>query len=345
MRQAFVGVDVAFAKAKVLPIAMVSWQGDRLVPFPLRELRISPPRGAGNVATLDATRVRDFAAEAAQYLRDVAQMLDLDLRRIAIDAPQSPALASGARRAAELALDAAGVSCFATPSAEDFERIRGKVGVHLSTGGAESALPHANQLWMLVGFALFEELAKVAPCVEVFPQATIRAIGAGQVHKSQDGAVEAQLRAAAQFTGWPDLSQGESLHNCVWGSDHDQLDAYLSAWVAALEETQRHALGTPPHDAIWVPKTNMLNEKFLAQPAQGVPSTPRAVKQAPREASWPAYSASESLLCPACSAHTFQRWPWGWDAHAAHRCAGLSTQDPTERKAEYRKRFSHLFRG
>lgn len=344
MTPAFVGVDVAFAKKKVLPISMASWQNGRLVPYRLRDLGITPPRGAGNVGALDPALVHEFAGGAVEYLRDVARRLDLAIRCIAIDAPQAPASAPGVRRAAELALDSAGVSCFATPSDEEFERIRRKVQSHLTAGGAEGALPHANQLWMLVGFALFKELSEVAPCIEVFPQATVRAIGSGVVHKSRAGAVEDQLRAAAAFTGWPNPAQGESLHACVWGSAHDQLDAYLSAWVAALDDRQRVALGTPPQDAIWVPRTSAIDRRFVVEPRQ-----PEAVAQRPgarsrRPPSEPSVSSDSSVVCPACGEHTFQRWPWGWDAHAAHRCPGLMAEDPIARKAEYRARFAHLFR-
>ena len=73
---------------------------------------------------------------------------------------------------------AEGISCIATPSRSDFKKIREKVAVHLRRGGRVARLPHSNQLWMLVGFALFQELSKLAECIEVFPQAIVRAIGA-----------------------------------------------------------------------------------------------------------------------------------------------------------------------
>jgi len=287
--------------------------------------------------------VREFARAAAHYLRTVSREFDLVLERIAIDAPQAPA-APGRRRAAELALDASGVSCFATPSAEDFERIRRKVRAHLEAGGSEGALPHSNQLWMLVGFALFKEMAKLAPCLEVFPQATVRAIGSGEVHKSRDGAVEEQLRSASRFTGWPGSAEVTSLRACAWGSAHDQLDAYLSAWVAALDEGDRLALGEPPDDAIWVPRTNALATRVdFEWKDRAVERDVAPIRTSRRSGPTAMPTGNRSLVCPACNEHTFQRWPWGWDAHAAHRCSGLSMEDPAERKAEYRRRFAHLF--
>ena len=54
--------------------------------------------------------------------------------------------------------------------------------------------------------------------------------------------------------------------------------------------------------------------------------------------------ALERVLCPACGRKVFESWPLGWDAHAAHPCPGLAFGDEGERKAEYRRRFGHLFR-
>lgn len=55
----------------------------------------------------------------------------------------------------------------------------------------------------------------------------------------------------------------------------------------------------------------------------------------------PARSRSEdrSKVCPACQAKTFARWPWGWDAHAAHACRGITGTDPDERKRIYKERY------
>jgi len=43
------------------------------------------------------------------------------------------------------------------------------------------------------------------------------------------------------------------LEDTAWGR-LTTLDAYLSAWVASLEEPDRVAYGRPPDDAIWVPR-------------------------------------------------------------------------------------------
>src|SRR4030095_957420 len=50
------------------------------------------------------------------------------------------------------------------------------------------------------------------------------------------------------------------------------------------------------------------------------------------------------VLCPACRKLVFQSWPEGWDAHAEHRCAGVTATDPARRKTEFKKRYGHLFR-
>ncbi len=50
------------------------------------------------------------------------------------------------------------------------------------------------------------------------------------------------------------------------------------------------------------------------------------------------------VRCPACHDMVFQRWPEGWDSHAAHRCAGVPPGSQARRKQHYKWRFSHLFR-
>ena len=149
----------------------------------------------------------------------------------------------------------AGISYFTTPSRRKFIEIRCKASAHLVTGGYEAQMPHANQLWMLVGFELFRELAPLAECIEVFPQAIAHAIGAADTHKSKADGVAAQLAAASMHTGWPTAAQGgPSFEDICSGASHDRLDAYLSAWVASLDEPERLALGDPPGDVIWVPR-------------------------------------------------------------------------------------------
>ena len=327
MRDAFVGVDVAFAKRKFLPVAVCSWQDGHLVPYPLRDLSIKPPRGLGNAATLDDGALTSFAARAVNYLVGVAAELDLSIQRIGIDAPSSPSQTL-TRRASERALDEAGISCFATPSEAGFKAIRAKVRAHLDAGGTESHLPHANQLWMLAGFALFRELRKLAECIEVFSQATVRALGAGHTHKSKLGAVQAQAEATAKFTGWPN-SSGPPLTSIAWAPAHDCLDAYLSAWVAALDERDREALGSPPDDAIWIPSVT-----------DHAPTRTAPTAVALEQSSAP---PRPPKLCPACAEMQFKRWPWGWDAHAAYTCPALKEGTPEERKQEFRQRFGAHF--
>ncbi len=122
----------------------------------------------------------------------------VSIRRIGIDAPSDHKLNALKRRKAEEALDARGIRCFTTPSADEFAAIREKAQTHLRNGGAEFRLPHANQLWMLVGFALFERLRLDWECLEVFPQATMFMLDASATHKSKPGGVAAQLKAIAR---------------------------------------------------------------------------------------------------------------------------------------------------
>ena len=65
----------------------------------------------------------------------------------------------------------------------------------------------------------------------------------------------------------------------------------------------------------------------------------------PAEAVSPAAATrSHNIVsCPACGKKDFTHWPWGWDAHAAYSCTGLTSTGPEDRKAEFRRRFAEYF--
>ena len=256
--EAFAGIDVAFAKRKRLPVCLCVWNDQRLIPLPLVAGDVpEPPRGHGNVASIDPSTVTSFADETAVYLRLLEKHFGVSIRRIAIDAPSDPRPDCLRRRLAETAMDKQHISCFATPSVSEFEVIRVKVRDYLTAGGWASRLPHANQLWMLVGFALFRRLRVEWECLEVYPQATMRILGASSLHKGKPGGVFAQLEVVSRYTGWPQSPVPgllEALRKAVRAPLHDGLDAYSSAWVASLAPQKRNAFGSPPNDAIWVPR-------------------------------------------------------------------------------------------
>lgn len=331
MKSAYIGIDLAIAKTKRLPIVVVTWQGDRLVPADLRAIPFKPPRGMGNAKTLNSDIVKEFVEATANYINSVCNHLQFYPERIAIDAPRTPRPEHLPRRAAEVAMDLAGISCFTTPSQSDFAQIFTKVRHHLSKGGEDVRIPHSNQLWMVVGFELYRRLAEVAPCIEVFPQATVRMLGVGHKHKTKAGAVEAQLAEAANHTGWPTGdANSPTIDDIAFGPAHDCLDAYLSAWVAALETENRVALGNPPDDVIWVPR---MGDRTFERP------TLKKRKKTRQTKTTSSNTETHRRLCPACGEHEFKRWPFGWDAHAVHKCTALVESSPEERKAEYKERY------
>jgi hypothetical protein len=253
--EAFVGIDVAFAKRKRLPMCICVREGKRLRLVPLKERGLpKPPAGRGNRAALEQREVEQFALEVLSYLRVLEQRLGLSIKVIALDCPRRPKKNGTARRAADAAMDACGISCFATPSQAEFEAIREKVKAFLRDGGAESKMPNANQLWMLVGFRLFSVLEKHYECREVFPQAIIARLDRAAQHKSTSDGYSTQLAAAARVTGTSADKLAHDLHSSVYGLRHDRLDAYFSAWIASLPISNLEACGKLPWDAIWVPK-------------------------------------------------------------------------------------------
>ena len=251
---AYVGIDVAFAKKKRLPVSICIVQGGRLTPVPLRfGIKLRPPAGKGNKKALNADLVEQFCRDTLQYLHDVETACSVKIQRIAIDAPSDYRRENLPIRKADAAMNENGISCFKTPSESDFENIRKKVAKHLEKGGPESRIPHANQLWMLVGFGLFRVLRKAGyECLEVYPQAIVRSFGCSE-HKTKKHGFNDQLARVAERTGWNAGELRAALGKMGFGSWHDKLDAFMSAWVASLTKEDRMPCGEELDDVIWVP--------------------------------------------------------------------------------------------
>ena len=114
--KAFVGIDVAFAKGKPLPICVCTWESDRLTPFPIRGANLPDvPRGSGNRGSIDEVLVTTFVDKVAEYLYAIEKHCGLEIQRVAIDAPSAPRTEGLVRRLAEGALDCKRISCFTTP--------------------------------------------------------------------------------------------------------------------------------------------------------------------------------------------------------------------------------------
>lgn len=254
MTDAFMGIDVAFAKKKVLPVSVcTSFAGKRFDILPLRVSFEKPPVGRGNVFALDGSVRQKFATAVLGWISKLEQAKGLKVRRIAIDAPSDCCRHPSGRRAAETSLDTEGISCFATPTEKEFEAKIEASRKFLADGGKPSRLPNANQLWMLVGFELFRTLGNRYECIETYPQAIVRALKCASHHKSTAQGLQSQLEEAAKLIGVTTTDLRAKLLAMGFGSAHDRLDAFLSAYVASLDEKDRKAFGTPPHDAIWVP--------------------------------------------------------------------------------------------
>jgi hypothetical protein len=259
MTEAFVGIDVAFAKRKRLPVCICirEHQRLRLVPLRARDLP-KPPAGRGNRAALDPDEVRQFAIEVLAFLQTLEQRLGLAVQVVALDCPRQPKAEGSPRRMADRAMDKRGISCFTTPSQSEFARIRDRVRAFLRGGGAESSMPNANQLWMLVGFELFSVLEEHYECREVFPQAIVSTLGCAVHHKSTSAGYASQLAAASKVTGYLVEELARDLAGSVYGSRHDRIDAFFSAWIASLAVSDLEACGNPPCDVIWVPRIERL---------------------------------------------------------------------------------------
>ena len=54
--------------------------------------------------------------------------------------------------------------------------------------------------------------------------------------------------------------------------------------------------------------------------------------------------AGKRVRCPGCGVKVFEKWPEGWDAHAAHKCDGLEGRSEAEKKSEFKATFRRLCR-
>ena len=234
--EAFAGIDVAFAKKKYLPISVCVWRKEKLHPLFLKSNPVlAPPRGFGNAAIVrDNHLLKAFAHDTLHYLKDVEKIFGVTIKRIAIDAPSDPKKNGERRRKAELGLDKKGIKCITTPDSQQFELIKSKALSHLENGGEESRIPHANQLWMLVGFELFKTLRQQWECLEVFPQAISKILGSATIHKSKNKGLIKQLSATSTFTGWP-ANVSKSCHS------NSNLFHNLSPFLLNLHDSLRKA--------------------------------------------------------------------------------------------------------
>jgi hypothetical protein len=74
------------------------------------------------------------------------------------------------------------------------------------------------------------------------------------VRKSLLEGLTTQLNAVGKHSKWPTKAGISELQNICFGSQHDKLDAYMSAWVASLAKRERIACGQAPLDVIWIPR-------------------------------------------------------------------------------------------
>jgi len=258
----YVGIDVACAIRKRLPICFAS-ANPSLLPLTIpRHLSDLIPRGVGNKEIIAIAPFREVARGVAEAIAHIAYEMKWKIERIAIDAPAAPP-ATGSRLA-EDELGHLGLSSFRTPAVLAWADIHRKCADHLVNDGRASTLPHANKIWMLFGFELFAHLRKElgVEIIEVYPFAIVRTLLPTCQHKSTEQGYREQLEAVAVRTGWEPQNLEARLKTTVPGSRHDRLDAFMATWVASMPRKARRAFGDPQRsdDAIWVPSSDVGTE-------------------------------------------------------------------------------------
>ena len=283
----FVGVDVACAKGKRLPVCVAARIKGRLEPRPIPDGESALSwTGKGNIEVKEDDPFGDSAKELVDALRRAADAEGWDIASVAIDAPAAPPR-KGCRRKSEEALTSFGLSSFRTPDCDQWLEIKRKCRRHLEGRKPPNRLPYANKIWMLYGFKLYEAFRATGQknVIEVYPYAIVRAVAGDCRHKTTPEGYSRQLAAVAKATGWAPVELDGRLRQSVVGARHDRLDAFMAAWVASLDKSQRRAYGdeTNPNDAIWVPRNEALVSPRLTASAatrferstSGPPGTPR----------------------------------------------------------------------
>ena len=172
----------------------------------------------------DDEAVAEFAESTVRYLREVERAFGVTIRRIAIDAPSEPKPDGAYRRKNELGLAERGIRYIPTPDARPVQGHSRQGAGAFGAGGGEFGLPHANQLWMLAGFALFQRLRREWECLETFPQAIAVTLGAAKIHKSRTEGLLCQLTAAAR------LPDGRKRY-AYPASRTSDLEARMTGWM------------------------------------------------------------------------------------------------------------------
>lgn len=276
-----VGIDVTFAKKKVLPVVVARVVEGRVALIPRRQLPGPPPRGRGNLVLAMGSRSDDptvqFAAATADFLDSVQRELDEPIGRIGIDAPRGPAPV-GRLRASEQAMAEAGISFIQTPS--DFEAVRARARASVEEGAPENRLAEANRSWMLVGRRLFEVLGDRFDhdrVIEVYPYAAFDRLAAAAHRKTSAEGVEERLRGLAAYAGWNSADElRRAVREATWGPMHDKADATLCAVLAARArvEDSFQGLATDPLDRIWMPASRGGAIKGVVETPGGSLGTP-----------------------------------------------------------------------
>jgi predicted nuclease with RNAse H fold len=198
----YIGIDVACAARKRLPICVVSAE-QPLTPLAIpKDLGATIPRGIGNKEVTAVASFRQAALGVASSIHRIAVEMGWRVERVAVNAPAAPPASNS--RASENELGRLGLSSFRTPAAGAWAGIKQRCVEHLSCGGSTATLPHANKIWMLFGFELFNSLRDGlgVEVIEVYPFAIVRALLPACAHKSTERGYRDQLNAVATHTGW-----------------------------------------------------------------------------------------------------------------------------------------------
>lgn len=321
----------------------------------------------------EAGAIRVLAVEVCSRERPAASIMTTWLAGatqalLAIDAP----LGWPSQLACSLSGHQAGATISASPN-DMFRRetdrfIQRKIGkTPLDVGAdriartAHAALGILGQLRELTGAAIplawGRDPVRGFAAIEVYPAATLVVHGFRSTGYKKPEQVDERMEILSQLQGVLELPADTARMK----DNADVLDAVVCL-LAAKDFLDGHAMRPVDRELavregwIWVAPLESGPER--PEPKRAVDGPPRlaVARDAP-----PSQATQEEVvtnvdgltagdvigkrvLCPACRKTIFKSWPGGWDAHVGSKCPGVSGTNEEARKADFKYRFSRLFR-
>lgn len=245
----FIGIDLSVVKSKRPSVLFMS---EDLKPISVAGIKHKPPLGIGNAGCLDTNVVSGYVRGIVDYIKQVQDILQLQIGKIAIDSPSMYRSSNVAIRSSEKELMSDGYTLYKTPTKAELSAAVKKLQAEVSKFGSIQSPYYSNLLWIIPGIQLFKELGKTYTCIETFPNAIVKQLDKNIGHKSNTEELYKQIGLFCKYLNIDKEELQRDLQTACVGSLHDRFDAYLCAWAASLP-TEKIKIYGAENDTIHIP--------------------------------------------------------------------------------------------